>query len=208
MKGMKGALRALPTKDVAALACEHSPGKHPPESHPDRRVVSSEASLPVMRSDLEIVFRGEYGHVLAVARRVLGSSAEADDVAQDVFLSFARSQVPTSEARAWLTVAAAHTALNALRSQRRRGDRERRVAEREIAIDPAEAAVLSTERQRVREALRRLSRQQAIVLVLRHSGLGYAEIAAATSLSAGSVGTTLRRAETALRKELRDESSD
>lgn len=37
--------------------------------------------------------------------------------------------------------------------------------------------------------------------MLRHSGLSYLEIAQALSLSPGSVGTLLRRAEVALRKE-------
>ena len=47
------------------------------------------------------------------------------------------------------------------------------------------------------------------VLVLRHSGLSYAEVAAALDLSPGSVGTTVRRAESALREELiRHASSD
>jgi RNA polymerase sigma-70 factor (ECF subfamily) len=50
---------------------------------------------------------------------------------------------------------------------------------------------------------------QAVALVLRHSGLSYADVAAAVGLSTGSVGTTVRRAESALRKELnRDASSD
>ena len=47
----------------------------------------------------------------------------------------------------------------------------------------------------MRAALARVSRKQAVVLVLRHSGLSYAEVAAALGLSPGSVGTTVRRAE-------------
>ena len=58
------------------------------------------------------------------------------------------------------------------------------------------------ERSRVRAALGRLPRTQAVALVLRHSGLSYAEVAAALDLSPGSVGTTVRRAESALREEL------
>ena len=61
----------------------------------------------------------------------------------------------------------------------------------------------------MREALARLPRRQAVALVLRHSGLSYAEVAAALDLSPASVGTTVRRAETALREELnRHASSD
>src|SRR4051812_12606498 len=65
-----------------------------------------------VRGDLEAVFRRDYATVVAVAGRVLGRRDAADDVAQEVFLSFNRSPVPASEARAWLCVAAAHAALN------------------------------------------------------------------------------------------------
>jgi RNA polymerase sigma-70 factor (ECF subfamily) len=40
------------------------------------------------------------------------------------------------------------------------------------------------------------------VLVLRHSGLSYAEVADAMGVGIGQVGTMLRRAEAALRKEI------
>ncbi len=54
----------------------------------------------------------------------------------------------------------------------------------------------------MRAALARLPRKQAVALVLRHSGLSYADVAAALEVSPNSVGTTVRRAEAALRKEL------
>ncbi len=156
-----------------------------------------------MRPDLEQVFRSAYPRVVAVAARVLGSRAEAEDVAQEVFLSFSRSSVPAGEATGWLSVAAAHTALNHLRSGRRRTAREEAVWSGDVAApDVADAVVALDDRRRVRDALSRLSRTQAVALVLRHSGLSYAEVAAALDLSPGSVGTTLRRAESALREEL------
>jgi RNA polymerase sigma-70 factor (ECF subfamily) len=58
------------------------------------------------------------------------------------------------------------------------------------------------ERDDMRAALARLPRKQAVALVLRHSGLSYADVAAALDLAPGSVGTTVRRAESALRTEL------
>ena len=163
-----------------------------------------------VRSDLEQVFRSAYPRVVGVAARVLGSRSEAEDVAQEVFLAFARSSVPAGEATGWLTVAAAHTALNHLRSGRRRSSREEAAGDGEdVSPDVADAVVTLEERRRVRAALARLPRRQAVALVLRHSGLSYAEVAAALDLSPGSVGTTVRRAESALRKELnRHGSSD
>jgi RNA polymerase sigma-70 factor (ECF subfamily) len=163
-----------------------------------------------VRADLETVFRAAYPRVVGVAARVLGARDEAEDVAQEVFLTFGRSAVPAGEAIGWLSVAAAHTALNHLRSGRRRAAREESAAGGPaVAADVADTVVTLDERRRVRAALARLPRKQAVALVLRHSGLSYAEVAAALDLSPGSVGTTVRRAESALREELnRHASSD
>ena len=165
----------------------------------------SASSRGAVRDDLAEVFRRDYSQVVAVAARVLGSRDEAEDVAQEVFLSFGRSTVPAGEARGWLAVAAAHSALNVLRSGRRRASREETVAAAAadaVVSDVADAVVTREERSRVRAALAQLPRKHAVALVLRHSGLSYADVAATLDMSPGSVGTTVRRAESALRKEM------
>ena len=167
------------------------------------------SSRSPVRADVEEVFRRDYPLVVGVAARVLGSRDEAEDVAQEVFLSYGRSSVPADDARGWLCVAAAHTALNLLRSGRRRAAREESAYDQHAVVgDVAEDVVTLEERRSVRAALARLPRKQAMALVLRHSGLSYADVAAALDLSPGSVGTTVRRAETTLREELRHASSD
>ncbi|WP_026311130.1 sigma-70 family RNA polymerase sigma factor [Parafrankia elaeagni] len=158
-----------------------------------------------VRPDLDEVFRREYRVVVGVAAGVLGDRHQAEDVAQEVFLSFNRSSVPAAQTRGWLCVAAAHTALNHIRSHRRRAGREETAATVAHAVgvpDVAEAVVLRDEHRQVRAALARLPRTQAVALVLRHSGLSYADVAAALDMSPTSIGTTVRRAESALRKEL------
>jgi len=162
-----------------------------------------------VRPDLDVVFRQNYQHVVAVAARVLGSRDEAEDVAQEVFVSFGRSSVPADDVCGWLSVAAAHTALNLLRSGRRRASREEMAAARDdhAVPDVADAVVTREESSRVRLALAQLPRKQAVALVLRHSGLSYADVAAALDMSPASVGTTVRRAESALRKELSPDAS-
>ena len=177
----------------------------------ERELRVSRSARDGVRTDLEEVFRRDYQQVVGVAARVLASRTEAEDVAQEVFLSFARSSVSAAEARGWLCVASAHTALNLLRSGRRRAVREEFVAAAaaDVVPDVADAVVTLEQRARVREALATLPRTQAVALVLRHSGLSYADVAAALDMSPGSVGTTVRRAESALRKELsRHASSD
>jgi RNA polymerase sigma factor (sigma-70 family) len=177
----------------------------------DGVAVPSPATSGAVRADLGEVFRRDYQRVVGVAARVLGSRDHAEDVAQEVFLAFGRSTVPAGEACGWLSVAAAHTALNLLRSGRRRAAREESAAAATDTVVPdiADAVLTLDDRRRVRAALARLPRKQAVALVLRHSGLSYADVAAALDMSPGSVGTTVRRAESALRKELnRHASSD
>jgi RNA polymerase sigma-70 factor (ECF subfamily) len=169
----------------------------------EERATVSGASRGAVRADLEEVFRRHYHLVVGVAARVLGSRDQAEDIAQEVFVSFGRSPVPAEEARGWLSVAAAHTALNLLRTARRRVSREGTTAALELVVpDVADAVVTREEGRRLRAALARLPRKQAVTVVLRHSGLSYAEIGAALDIPPSSVGTTLRRAEAALRQEL------
>ena len=71
------------------------------------------------------LFMAEYGKVVAVANRVLADRTEAEDVAQEVFLDFHRKHRPDAGyAAAWLHRAAVHTALNRIRTRRRRERRE------------------------------------------------------------------------------------
>jgi RNA polymerase sigma-70 factor (ECF subfamily) len=204
-----------PTRNGGAAAVAAVPVAPGPVAAAKRRAESEEratvsgAIRGAVRADLEEVFRRDYRLVVGVAARVLRSRDQAEDVAQEVFLSFGRSSVGAGEARGWLCVAAAHTALNLLRSGRRRASREETTAVGDDAVvsDVADAVVTLEERSRVRSALVRLPRKQAVALVLRHSGLSYAEVAAALDLSPGSVGTTVRRAESVLLKELNRHAS-
>jgi len=163
----------------------------------------SRAGATAVPAGFERLFRAEYARVVRVAYRVVGDEAEAEDVAQDVFVSFYRAHpADAAYAAAWLHRAAAHTALNAVRSRSRRTAREERdAAGRDAAGDP-EGTALERERAReVRATLARMPRGAAELLALRYSGLSYAEVAAATGTKIDQVGTRLRRAHDAFRKE-------
>ena len=156
----------------------------------------------------EALFRAEYARVVGIAHRVLADQAEAEDVAQDVFVSFYRGHpADAAYGPAWLHAAAAHAALNALRGRDRRSRREAAQAVPPDATaaqdDPAETVVASETRDEVRAVLARLPERSAAMLALRYAGLSYADIAAALDVRASSVGTLLRRAEDAFRRELR-----
>jgi RNA polymerase sigma factor (sigma-70 family) len=153
----------------------------------------------------EALFKAEYARVAGIANRVLMDRHEAEDVAQEVFVDFHRLHSASAQyAPAWLHRAAAHAALNRLRGSRRRQKRE--VAQATEAgdriLDPQKVFEVSEDRRQVREALARLAPKPAAVLVLRASGLSYAEVAQALGVGIGQVGTLLRRAEAALRKEV------
>ena len=151
------------------------------------------------------LFMAEYGKVVAVANRVLADRAEAEDVAQEVFLEFHRKHRPdASYAPAWLHRAAVHTSLNQIRGRKRRERRELADAQnRDQALeDPQTVVEVQEDRRKVREALSRLPARAAAVLTLRYSGLSDVEVGAALGVGTGQVGTLLRRAEQALRKEM------
>ena len=140
----------------------------------------------------------------AIAQRIVRDADEAEDVAQDVFVSFYRKHpADAGYAAAWLHAAAAHTALNAIRSRERRGKHETAHArELDRGVDPQRAAESTETRAEVRAALARMDERAASLLALRYSGLSYDEIAAALGLRKSSIGTLLSRAEEAFRKEV------
>ncbi len=168
---------------------------------PEEQLICPEAG-PGLGS-FEAFFREHYRAVVRLAQSVLGDSAGAQDVAQEVFLAaYRRFPGDYEQAAGWVRAAAVHTALNTLRGERRR-DRRQRLAPPGRSIPSAEETVMEREAgAEVRRVLRRLPRRSAAVLVMRHGGMSYVEIAEALGVKVGNVGTVLRRAEAALRKEM------
>jgi RNA polymerase sigma factor (sigma-70 family) len=163
------------------------------------------ATVSSDEESFEALFTAEYGRVAGIANRVLADPHEAEDVAQEVFIDFHRLHSASAQyAPAWLHRAAAHTALNRLRGARRRLKREvaQAAEESDRTVDPQKLLEVSEDRRELRQALARLAPKPAAVLVLRASGLSYAEVAQALGVGIGQVGTLLRRAEAALRKEV------
>jgi RNA polymerase sigma-70 factor (ECF subfamily) len=155
----------------------------------------------------EAFFRDHYRAVVRLAQSVVGDPQGAQDVAQEVFLAaYRRFPRDYGQAAGWVRVAAVHTALNVLRGERRRDNRQRRVHEVGSLPSPEDTVIDREARAELRRVLARLPRRTAAVLVMRHGGMSYAEIAEALGVKVGHVGTLLRRAESALRKEINRET--
>ena len=149
----------------------------------------------------------KYGRsVLATAQRILGNLHDAEDVLQDVFLRLFREwnrNVHPERIANWgacLRAMASRTALDALRSKKRR--RETMVLEdaADARQSDGQAAVLAEQSQRLRNALAALPPRDAQVFSLRYfEELSYETIAATTGLSVDLVGVILHRSRARLR---------
>ena len=136
--------------------------------------------------------------------RVSGDSALSEDIVQECFVKLHRRGAMPDDPPAWLMT----VANNLLRDAHRRVVRRRRLTlawstdlplggDAPGADDPTLAA---EQVDRVRQALDRLSLRDRQLLLLRHEGYRYREIADALELTPSSVGTMLVRAGEAFRK--------
>jgi len=151
-----------------------------------------------------------YQHrVFGVALRMLGSRAEAEDLAQEVFV---RVHGAIAEFRGdaklstWLYTIASRLCLNRLASSERRMIREGEETLTRLASSHASPAA-ELERSELETALHRaiaeLPEERRIVVVLRDlEGLSYEEIATALELELGTVRSRLHRARMDLREKL------
>jgi RNA polymerase sigma-70 factor (ECF subfamily) len=158
----------------------------------------------------EAIFQEHWPRVHAVVYRLVGDSDEAEDLALEAFWRLYRRPPALDDQtglRSWLYRVATNLGFNALRARKRRRQYEEEAGNRLLANDPSwDPAVeieRAQERQRVRAALARLKPRSAQLLVLRHSGLSYAELATALDVAPGSIGTLLARAEQEFEEQLK-----
>ena len=147
---------------------------------------------------IERLYREEFARVYRYLDRSLGDAQLATDLAQEAFIRLSERQVLPDEPVAWLI----SVATNLLRDDRRRTSRRLRLLSRspESVPQAAPAPDPSTEidraelRAQVRAALDQLNARDREVLLLRHSGYSYHEIATALDIAEAGVGTVLLRA--------------
>jgi RNA polymerase sigma-70 factor (ECF subfamily) len=158
--------------------------------------------VPKFPFDFESVFRAHYGRIARVIARVIRDPARAEELAVEVLWKFWRTPGAHGEqAGGWLYRTAVRTGLNELRSRLRSNRHERLSDATPGAPDPEQVRAAAEEQEHVRHVLGALDPRQAELLLLRGSGLSYAELAATLELNPASVGTLISRAQQAFRKE-------
>lgn len=141
--------------------------------------------------------------VYSVALRVLGDTAAAEDVLQEVFMQLWRNPGVFNSSRgnlgAWLAVIARNRAIDGLRKRRPETDVEELI----VGVEPdlAGDAERSRAMEKVRSALGAMPAVQRSALELAYfEGLSHSEIAAKTGEPLGTVKTRIRAGLLALRK--------
>lgn len=153
-----------------------------------------------------------HANIFRLARRQLGSEAEAEDVVQDAFLRLfqaAGRYRPEVSLRRYLATIAARLCLNRrARMEHRRVElREPKDLDAAVGSGAGGQALQSLERReleaRVRRALDALPADQRLaILLFRFDGLDCAEIAKVMKRSEGAVHALMFRAREALRSSL------
>ena len=145
-----------------------------------------------------------------LARWLVGSPADAEDVVQEAFLRALRffDAFRGGDSRAWLLKIVRNTTYSWVRKNRAlqlSDEFDETVHSSETLMDNAEMQLLTqAESERVRKALETLPLAFKEVLVLREiEGLSYKEISEVTGAAMGTVMSSLSRARQRLRDALR-----
>lgn len=151
-------------------------------------------------AQFETVFLQNYTRVYGVLFRLVGDRAEAEDLALETFWKFwERPPTRHDNVIGWLYRVATNLGYNALRAAKRRIKYEESAGREAIDLsrlpDPAHEAERNAERRQARQVLQQMNPRDMQLLILRHSGFAYKEIAQVIGVAPTSVGTLLARAE-------------
>ncbi len=182
----------------------------PKTAHTSKVLIARDTPSDQPSNAFEAIFRQHWSRVCALLTRLVGDPDEAEDLALEVFWRLYHQDLANNEEQhvgGWLYRVATNLGYNALRGRRRRKQYEEEAARQDLEISsqpgPASEVESAVERQFVRKALSEMKPRSAQILILRHSGLSYTEIAETLGISKGSVGTLLARAEQEFEKRYR-----
>ena len=146
---------------------------------------------------LEAVYRNHGGAVRAVARRVLRDEALAEDVVQEVFVSFwkdpGRFSAQRGSLRTFLVTIAHRRAVDAVRSETARTRREDTSTLPDQPVDLEEEVWVRTQSEAVRRAVAGLTEGERDAISLAYfRGLTYVEVAKHLDQPEGTVKSRIR----------------
>ncbi len=181
-----------------ALAPGRAPGSDPFQGMTPVRTERCATFGDPSRVNFEATFDQLYPALFRYCHRLTGDPDLADDVAQEAFVRLYDRRVEGTEEglRAWLF----RTATHLVRDRHRVGENQRRLLEAHPvepgSPEPPDEAVQRQEQVAlVRKALEHLSEREREMLLMRHAGFSYREVAEAVEVAPSSVGTLLARAE-------------
>ncbi|WP_176714732.1 sigma-70 family RNA polymerase sigma factor [Leifsonia xyli] len=162
------------------------------------------------RQAFSALYDGAAPRVFGLIRRLLVDAAQAEEVAQEVFLevwqSAARFDPNRGRALTWLLTMAHRRAVDRIRASQAARDRDTAVGIRDLpaAYDQvAETVEVRVEHERVEAAMSVLSEAQREAVMLAYfAGLTQSEVAERLGIPLGTAKTRLRDAMIRLRDEL------
>jgi RNA polymerase sigma factor (sigma-70 family) len=162
------------------------------------------------RPALEDVFRLHYPRLVSLLARMTGDRGRAEDLASEVFCRLSSRPVlfrPENNLAGWLHRTAVNLGLDTLRMEARRRRHEQAAGVERARVsntgDPLADVLRAEQKARVQAVLAALKPVAASLLLLRHAGLSYAELADALRLNTTSVGKLLARASAEFEKKYR-----
>lgn len=151
---------------------------------------------------VDSLFREHWERLCLVVYRLVGDWQEAEDLALEAFYQLHQQPGGGNQLTSpggWLYRVATNLGLNALRARQRRRGYENQAASLELfersSENPAQVTERREEHEQVRQVLRQMPLQNAQLLLLRHTGFSYQELAEALQIAPASIGTLLARAE-------------
>jgi RNA polymerase sigma-70 factor, ECF subfamily len=156
--------------------------------------------------DWQTWFDAHGAALVLLARQMVDTRADAEDIVQEAFIRFWRTRTSVADPVAYLFACVRRCALDWQRSRRRLARREEQAARSEVA--PLFVGTIeSSERQvAIEDALRNLPAEQAEVVVMKTWGeLTFPQIAAALEIPPNTAASRYRYAITKLRESLAEE---
>ena len=167
------------------------------------KLVPRDTQVEIPAPTFDELFQAHWERVNGILARLVGDADDAEDLALEVFWRMygqLQSQRALQNPGGWLYRVALNLGYNALRDQRRRKAYELAAGREQLDacnIDPSQIVEQEQQRRWVLQVLEDLPERSAQLLVLRHAGFSYLEIAHTLQIAPGSVGTLLARAEDA-----------